>query len=110
MIAGHLYAAFITHSIRWPCKGGEIPFQCQRICLLGNTMTAHALTKSRYMDRMADSINLNFDMDATWKKSRIFKKSLKRDFVAVKSIVFVQIKSCVRLKFLLFIILDALIT
>lgn len=66
--------------------------------------------KSRYTDRMADSINLKIDMDATWKKSRILQKTLKRDSISVKLHLIVQKNPSVRFKFFLFYLFHAAIT
>lgn len=54
--------------------------------------------KSPAIDRMADSINVKFDMDATWTKSKLLHKTLKRAIVSVKLHLTVQKKPSVRFK------------
>lgn len=90
----------------------ELSFDSWLLCCVENIAHLQRLwaLKSRYTDRMADSINLKIDMDATWKKSRILQKTLKRDSVSVKLHRFVQKKPSVRFKFFSFNLFSTVIT
>lgn len=86
-------------SVNW--QFGLLETECRKHRTVSNKIALHR--------QNADSINVKFEMDATWTKTRLLQKTLKRDSVSFKLNLIVQKKPSVRFKFLFFFWIPSII-